>query len=119
MTDFRNPTGIFVFLDEHPDSINDDWMVFCSAANPAERSAWSDLPASYHNGAGGFSFADGHSEIKKWASASTKRGVKQTSSDFPVSVGNDASDIASNGAAGFGGGQVAETRLGFHMDSAN
>ena len=94
MTDFRNPTGIFVFLDEHPDSINDGWMVFCSAANPAERSGWSDLPASYHNGAGGFSFADGHSEIKKWAVASTKRGVKQTSSDFPVPVGNDTRDIA-------------------------
>ena len=25
-----------------------------------------DWPASYHNRAGGFSFADGHSEIKKW-----------------------------------------------------
>ena len=93
MTDIRNPTGIFVFLDEHPDSINDGWMVFCSGANPAERSDWSDLPASYHNGAGGFSFADGHSEIKKWAVASTKRPVKQTSGDFPVPAGNDKRDI--------------------------
>jgi prepilin-type N-terminal cleavage/methylation domain-containing protein/prepilin-type processing-associated H-X9-DG protein len=93
MSDIRNPTGIFVFLDEHPDSINDGWMVFCSAADPSERSAWSDLPASYHNSAGGFSFADGHSEIKKWAVASTKRGVRQTSSDFPISVGNDKRDI--------------------------
>ena len=25
-----------------------------------------DYPASYHNRAGGFSFADGHAEIKKW-----------------------------------------------------
>jgi prepilin-type processing-associated H-X9-DG protein len=25
-----------------------------------------DVPASYHGGAGGFSFADGHSEIHKW-----------------------------------------------------
>ncbi len=93
LSDFRNPAGIFVFLDEHPDSINDGWMVFCTAADPAERSAWSDLPASYHAGAGGFSFADGHSEIKKWRSASTKRAVKQTSSDFPVSVGSDTRDI--------------------------
>jgi prepilin-type N-terminal cleavage/methylation domain-containing protein/prepilin-type processing-associated H-X9-DG protein len=93
MTDFRNPTGIFVFLDEHPDSINDGWMVFCSGADPSERSGWSDLPASYHNGAGGFSFADGHSEIKKWAVASTKRGVKMNSNDFPVSAGTDKRDI--------------------------
>ena len=27
---------------------------------------WRDLPASYHNRAGSFSFADGHSEIHKW-----------------------------------------------------
>ena len=27
-----------------------------------------DGPASYHGGAGGFSFADGHSEKKKWTS---------------------------------------------------
>jgi hypothetical protein len=25
-----------------------------------------DLPASYHHRAGGFSFADGHSEIRRW-----------------------------------------------------
>jgi prepilin-type processing-associated H-X9-DG protein len=27
-----------------------------------------DFPASYHNSAGGLTFADGHSEIKKWRS---------------------------------------------------
>ena len=25
-----------------------------------------DFPASYHNGAGGLSFADGHAEIRRW-----------------------------------------------------
>jgi len=25
-----------------------------------------DYPASYHNGAGGVAFADGHSEIHRW-----------------------------------------------------
>ncbi len=94
LNDFQKPTEIFVFLDEHPDSINDGWFVFCSAADPAERTQWSDLPASYHGGAGGFSFADGHSEIKRWVAASTKRGVRKSSSDFPVSVGPDQRDIA-------------------------
>jgi prepilin-type N-terminal cleavage/methylation domain-containing protein/prepilin-type processing-associated H-X9-DG protein len=94
MTDFRNPSGIIVFMDEHPDSINDGWMVFCTGADPAERTTWSDLPASYHNGACGFSFADGHSEIRKWLSASTKRPVLQNSSGFPVPVGNDTRDIS-------------------------
>ncbi len=93
LSDFRNPSGIFVFLDEHPDSINDGWFVFCTAANPAERATWSDLPASYHNGAGGFSFADGHSEIKKWRASSTIRPVRKTASDFPITVGSDIRDI--------------------------
>ena len=92
-TAIPKPTDIFVFLDEHPDSINDGWFVFCSGGDPSERAAWSDLPASYHNGACGFSYADGHSQIKKWLVGSTKRAVKQNTSDFPVSVGSDKSDI--------------------------
>lgn len=94
VNDFRKPTGTTVFLDEHPDSINDGWFVFCNAADPAERSVWSDLPASYHNGACGFSFADGHSEIKKWLCSSTKRAVLKSTSGLPVSVGPDTRDIA-------------------------
>jgi prepilin-type processing-associated H-X9-DG protein len=27
---------------------------------------WEDIPAIYHAGGCGFSFADGHSEIRKW-----------------------------------------------------
>jgi len=91
--DFQNPTVTFVFLDEHPDSINDGWFVFCTAADPTERTAWSDLPASYHNGAAGFSFADGHSEIKKWLSPTTKRAVLKNENGFPVPVGSDTRDI--------------------------
>jgi prepilin-type processing-associated H-X9-DG protein len=30
------------------------------------------MPASYHNGSGGLSFADGHAEIKGWKDARTK-----------------------------------------------
>jgi prepilin-type processing-associated H-X9-DG protein len=30
-----------------------------------------DYPASYHNNAAGFAFADGHSEIKKWTDPRT------------------------------------------------
>ena len=39
---------------------------------------WEDLPASYHNRACGFSYADGHSEIHKWLENSTCVPVKQT-----------------------------------------
>jgi len=93
LTDFSNPTATYVFLDEHPDSINDGWFVFCTGGDPSERASWSDLPASYHNGACGFSFADSHSEIKKWIVGTTKRGVKGNTADFPIPVGSDKRDI--------------------------
>jgi prepilin-type N-terminal cleavage/methylation domain-containing protein/prepilin-type processing-associated H-X9-DG protein len=70
MTDIPNPVAIFVMLDEHPDSINDGYYL-----NDPGAVAWGDLPASYHNGAAGFSFADGHSEIHKWIFPSSKRPV--------------------------------------------
>ncbi|MBE7500917.1 MAG: type II secretion system protein [Verrucomicrobiales bacterium] len=64
-TDVPQPTMTWVTVDEHPDSINDGFFVCDNAAQ------WGDLPASYHNGACGFSFADGHAEIKKWLSRRT------------------------------------------------
>jgi len=60
-----NPSGLFVMLDEHPDSINDGFLRTDPHPNSA---AWNDLPATYHNGACGFAFADGHSEIHKFKS---------------------------------------------------
>src|SRR4026209_2631394 len=68
------PARIFVFLDEHPDSINDGYFlnkVYWEAGALVRE--WVDLPASYHNGAAAFSFADGHSQIQRWAQALTKR----------------------------------------------
>jgi len=59
------PVNIFVFLDEHADSIDDlQFMLDPGYAPGSEK--WRNLPASYHNGAGSLSFADGHSEIHKW-----------------------------------------------------
>ena len=65
------PAKTWLFLDEHPDSINDGYFI----NNPGAGN-WQDIPASYHNGACGFSFADGHSEIKKWRSASSNIPVR-------------------------------------------
>jgi len=64
------PTRLFVFLDEHPDSINDGCF---STLDQTDN--WGDLPASYHVGAAGFSFADGHSEIHKWHDVTTDQPV--------------------------------------------
>jgi prepilin-type N-terminal cleavage/methylation domain-containing protein/prepilin-type processing-associated H-X9-DG protein len=56
------PALCWVMIDENSFSINDGWFV----CDPNSPNTWYDVPASYHNGAGGLSYADGHSEIKKW-----------------------------------------------------
>ncbi len=62
-----------LFLDEGP-SINDGFfatnMDTYDPNTPASL-RWTDVPATYHNLAGSFSFADGHSEIHKWKDPST------------------------------------------------
>jgi prepilin-type N-terminal cleavage/methylation domain-containing protein/prepilin-type processing-associated H-X9-DG protein len=65
------PAQAFVFIDEREDSIND--VAFCVGMGRRDAQAHIiDLPASYHNGAAGLSFADGHAEIKKWLDPRTK-----------------------------------------------
>lgn len=70
LTTVLRPAKTWLVIDEHPDSINDGYFI-----NNPDLNYWQDLPASYHNGACGFSFADGHSEIKKWRSGSSRYGV--------------------------------------------
>jgi prepilin-type N-terminal cleavage/methylation domain-containing protein/prepilin-type processing-associated H-X9-DG protein len=61
------PSDIFVFIDEHPDTIDDGYFL-----NSAAEPKWRNIPASYHDGASGLAFADGHAEMHKWRRASTK-----------------------------------------------
>jgi prepilin-type N-terminal cleavage/methylation domain-containing protein/prepilin-type processing-associated H-X9-DG protein len=59
------PDHVWVMMDEHPDSINDAQLGWeCGLTGSAARIV--DCPASYHAGACGIVFADGHSEIHKW-----------------------------------------------------
>jgi prepilin-type N-terminal cleavage/methylation domain-containing protein len=73
------PSDAFVFLDEREDSINDGWFaVDMTGYDPRSEGSLllMDFPASYHNGAGGFSFGDGHSEIHRWQDRRTKPPLK-------------------------------------------
>jgi len=76
------PAKTWLLLDEQPDSINDGYFI-----NNPTATAWQDIPAAYHNGACGFSFADGHSEIKKWRSSTSKYPVQYV---YPATKGFDA-----------------------------
>ncbi len=53
----------WVTIDENPYSINDGWFVHTP---PPDSTSYVDYAATYHNSAGGLSFADGHSEIRRW-----------------------------------------------------
>lgn len=68
--DVPAPSNTWLTVDEHPDSINDAFFTVSYTATQ-----WGDLPASYHNGACGFSFADGHAEVHKWLSSTSKYPV--------------------------------------------
>jgi len=80
------PVNLWVFIDENPDSINDasfavtmelGWPNPKAPPNPAAN-GWQDGPSLLHNGGCGFSFGDGHSEIKKWKNPLTYGPRMQT-----------------------------------------
>ena len=75
-SDLANPgaSQIFVFIDEREDAINwGNFLAEMSGFKPPNAAAFQivDYPASYHGKAGGLSFADGHSEIHRWADERT------------------------------------------------
>ena len=62
------PSMTFVLIDESDIlvnggySINDAYFV----CDPVQPNWWQDVPSTRHGNAGGLSYADGHSEIKRW-----------------------------------------------------
>jgi prepilin-type N-terminal cleavage/methylation domain-containing protein/prepilin-type processing-associated H-X9-DG protein len=84
------PTRTFVFVDEHPDSIDDAAFANrCEGADQPNTAMIIDFPGSYHNGACGFAFADGHSEIHKWIGSKIKPPIKYA---FGLSLNVPAED---------------------------
>lgn len=69
------PAMCWVLADEHPDAINAGGFANMMVENPGAARII-DYPGSYHNGAGGISFADGHAEIRKWLDARTRPAPK-------------------------------------------
>lgn len=61
--DLANPgaANLWLFIDENPVSINDGSFI-----ESPDIQDWVDCPASYHNGAGGLAFCDGHAQIHPW-----------------------------------------------------
>lgn len=82
------PSMIFVFLDMREDRVNwSNFMTDMSGYSPVNPKLWgftTDLPGMYHNLAGGFSFADGHSEIHRWRDGRTTPPLVQCGNPLAV-----------------------------------
>ncbi len=79
------PAKTYVLLDERDDSINDGYYAVRMDGfpdRPAQQNIV-DYPSSYHNGAGGLSFADGHAEVHKWLDPRTRKNYRK---DFHLAV---------------------------------
>ena len=68
------PSRAMVFVDEHEKSIQQS--TFCVNANGfrlfgTDQWEWISFPATRHNNAGNFSFADGHAETWRWRESRT------------------------------------------------
>jgi prepilin-type N-terminal cleavage/methylation domain-containing protein len=66
--DVLYPSRIWVFIDEHPASINDGGFGFRMPDTFAAtaQQGWVDLPAGFHGKAGALTSIDGHAEIHRW-----------------------------------------------------
>ena len=91
MSDIQRPgpSSTFVVLDEHSDSlcaVNGDATYMFDPGCPRTGEYWRDLPASYHAGACGISFADGHSEIHRWTDIGGKTKYPVTGTTYGTSA---------------------------------
>jgi len=78
------PSDVYTLLDEHENSINDSHFFPFDDLNRFNNNPWLDAPSGRHGNAAGFTFADGHGEIRRWRSKID--GFKRTG---PVVVPND------------------------------
>jgi prepilin-type N-terminal cleavage/methylation domain-containing protein/prepilin-type processing-associated H-X9-DG protein len=68
-SDIQSASTSWVFIDEHPDSIND---ALFRVVMKSGQYVWSDWPSNLHGQSGGLSFADGHAEIRRWTDPAIK-----------------------------------------------
>ena len=95
-----HPVDIFIFLDEHPDSIDDGYFINRDAessntgwgANSVTPVEWRNLPASYHNRSAAFSFADGHASLHRWVNPTTVLPAAANVTSLPIQISQTSSD---------------------------
>jgi prepilin-type processing-associated H-X9-DG protein len=90
MGDFTDPgpSAIYTLLDEHENSINDAHFFPFQSMTSFNANPWLDAPSGRHGNAGGFTFADGHSEIKKWGTKGLGKILRNANGTTPRPGGN-------------------------------
>jgi len=84
-----SPSQIWVLLDEHEATITIG--IFQTDWHSGPLGLWGQRPAGRHGGVGALSFADGHSELRKWKDPRTSPRVKNWEQfwQVPISTPNN------------------------------
>ena len=83
------PSRTLVFLDERAETLGEAVFYLSMDGSPGKpgSAAFFDYPGCAHNGAGSFSFADGHMETKKWLDPrTTPARLTPSGSGYPPEV---------------------------------
>ena len=81
------PSAIFNLIDEHENSINDSHFFAFDDLVKYNKNPWLDAPSGRHGKSAGFSFVDGHAEIRRWRSP----GLDQVKRNGGVVIPNNIS----------------------------
>jgi prepilin-type processing-associated H-X9-DG protein len=95
------PSSVFVFIDEHPQSIDDglfaEWPDDPNdtlqndgtlGGNESNCKTWAKLPADRHQQGANLSFADGHAALHRWEAPKVFHDY-----NFRAEVGGDFQDL--------------------------
>jgi len=94
MSDLTQPTpaNAWIFADETMYTLNDGYLQ-CDLATPG----YPDVPAKYHSGGNCFSFADGHTEYRKWKYVTSDPTVGLLNAPYAKNVVNGGTRWGSSG----------------------
>jgi prepilin-type processing-associated H-X9-DG protein len=91
-----SPANLFVFAEEHPNSINDSGLAV-QIAETGPGGDYIDFPANLHLGSCSVSFADGHAIIHKWIGKILNKAPfvqnGAESAAFPTGTCSDPADL--------------------------
>jgi prepilin-type N-terminal cleavage/methylation domain-containing protein/prepilin-type processing-associated H-X9-DG protein len=80
------PAAIFNLVDEHENSINDSHFFPFDDLRKYNKNPWLDAPSGRHGQSAGFSFVDGHAEIRKWRSPGVDKVMRTGNVVLPNNI---------------------------------